>query len=132
MRSRIEEAGLADRSEWLSDSAFDLLFGWVSPHLDEYAHSDAVVMAGGISIADKDPDEIRELLREYRARLGERVCLIWRFDHGGVIVSYDDFCERYDDLWYPSSDDVYVISSVRRRFLIIDHEEIVLFRGVDD
>src|SRR3954470_3029322 len=116
MRSRIEEAGLADRSEWLSEAALALLFGWVSPHLAEYAQSDAVVMAGGTSIADKAPDEIRALLREDRTRLGERVCLIWRFDPGGFIVSYDDFCDRYEDLWYPSSDDVYVISSVGRRF----------------
>jgi hypothetical protein len=42
-------------------------------------------------------------------------------------MPYADFVKHFDDLWYPASTDVWLLSFVERRFVSVSHEEFVLF-----
>ena len=55
--------------------------------------------------------------------LFDDVLVIWPFATFSIEMKYKDFVSHFDDLWYPSSDDVLVLSCDTGWLLVIDHEE---------
>ncbi len=77
-------------------------------------------------IADLEPAGVQAML----ARLPveeEWVDVIWPYERAGVEMRYADFVRHYDELWFPSSDDVLVMTDRRDWVLELDHEETVTF-----
>jgi len=127
MLRRLEEAGLAGQVEPLDSAMCELLVTWLTPLLREHETIEQLQAAGAQWIYGDDPDATRAHLKEFRDRLGERVCALWPFEAFAVEINLADFAEHFDDLWYPASDDVWLLSLDHRRFVTINHEELVLY-----
>ncbi|MBN2293716.1 MAG: hypothetical protein JXM70_14915 [Pirellulales bacterium] len=70
---------------------------------------------------DADPDEIRAWLSSLP--FNGLVNVIWIGEGEGVVIDYDCFVKFYDDLWFPSSDEVWLSTLDMKLVLQIDHEE---------
>jgi hypothetical protein len=81
-----------------------------------------------IDASDSDPERVRQFLRSLGISAMDRVLVLWRSQHVCVRIDFSTLCEHYDDLWYPSSDDVWVTDASRSWLLEIDHEEQITFR----
>jgi hypothetical protein len=53
----------------------------------------------------------------------DTVQVYWPYDAEGVSMALKDFFQTYDDLWFPSADDVWVIGPGGRYLLELHHEE---------
>jgi len=53
----------------------------------------------------------------------EPAIVYWPYDHEAAIMNINDFIKNFDDLWYPSADDVIVLPDSGTHVLFIDHEE---------
>lgn len=127
MLNRIEQAGLTERVSVLEATTAELLVSWLTPLLREHETIEQLKEAGAQWIYGDDPEKTREGLKGYRDRLGERVCALWPFEPFAAEIALDDFADHFDDLWYPASDDVWLLSLRHRRFLTLNHEELLLF-----
>lgn len=131
MLGRFEELGLSGRISAFEPSAGELLVTWLTPLLREYETVEQLRAAEAQSIQDEDPDTTRRRLKSYEDALGERVCALWPFDAFAVEIALHDFADHFDDLWYPSAEDVWLLSLRRARFLTINHEELLLYLDMD-
>jgi hypothetical protein len=69
-----------------------------------------------------DEESVRDWLRGLGVQ--GRVRVVWIWDRNGIEIDYGDFATTFDDFWYPSSYDVWVISSDGKSILDMDHEEV--------
>jgi hypothetical protein len=127
MLKRIERAGLAERVTIFEEATAELLVTWLTPLLREHETIEQLKDAGAEWIYGDEPGKTRDRLKGYRDRLGERVCALWPFEPFAAELMVEDFADRLDDLWYPASDDVWLLSLHHRRFLTLNHEELLLF-----
>jgi hypothetical protein len=72
-----------------------------------------------------DPDEVRSWLNWLPIE-GD-VVVTWPSNGEAMKVPYEIFVEFYDDLWYPSSDDVWITDEVLSFLLELDHEELLAY-----
>jgi hypothetical protein len=76
-------------------------------------------------------DAPRERVIEWLAGLPipkhDRIVVIWPACRAAVALHYEDFVQHYDDLWYPSADDVWVTDYCRSWWLEVSHEETLAF-----
>jgi hypothetical protein len=80
--------------------------------------------------AGDDVESARRWLQELNIR--GRVMVIWVPDLVGLEIEYGKFADYFDDFWYPSSDDVWVITEDGAQVLELNHEEeFALFQRVD-
>ncbi len=122
----LEDAGLAERVSPLGTNASRLLMTWLAPLLERYGDL-TDPRDGAVSIEHASDEDVRSLLQRHVKEFGDAVCVVWPFEATAVEMHYGDFVEHFDDLWYPASVDVWVLSLSERRFLAISHEEFVLF-----
>ena len=127
MLQRFAEAGLGEQFVPLDAATGQLLVTWLTPLLREHETIEQLQEAGARWIYGDDPGSTRAHLKEYRDRLGERVCVLWPLDAFAAEMSLDAFADHFDDLWYPAAEDVWLLSFDHRRFLTINHEELVLY-----
>ncbi|MFZ5892411.1 MAG: hypothetical protein ACOY0T_15230 [Myxococcota bacterium] len=78
-------------------------------------------------IQDHEPHEVRQWLRELPIAAAAKVFILWPALRSGISASYVGFVEAYDDLWFPSSDDVWVQPPSGDWLLELDHEEVLRF-----
>ena len=71
-----------------------------------------------------DRSEIIDWLQKRRKDLEPRVYIYWLSDQEGVEMGFDDFVSHFDDLWYPSADDVWITNQERTAVVELNHEEI--------
>ncbi len=126
MLKRFEEAGLAGRATVLESTTGELLVTWLTPLLRDHETIEQLKDAGAEWIYGDAPDATRARLRSFAAELGGRVCALWPFEAFAVEIALDDFAEHFDELWYPASDDVWLLSLHHRRFVTLNHEELLL------
>jgi hypothetical protein len=75
-------------------------------------------------------DEVKALLNSYVADDQECVYVLWLWLRCGVSMGFASFAANYDDLWYPSRDDVWVANTSLTWCIEITHEEeLLLFRA---
>src|SRR5437870_4909315 len=58
-------------------------------------------------ISNSSPSEIRNLLLSHLNLANPHVTLTWPADRCSIVISYADFVRHYDDLWFPSRDDLW-------------------------
>jgi hypothetical protein len=126
MLKRLEDAGLTERVTVLEQTTGELLVTWLTPLLREHETIEQLKDAGAEWIYGNDPAATSVKLRGYADRLGERVCALWPFEAFAVEIALDDFADNVDALWYPASDDVWLLSLHHRRFVTLNHEELLL------
>ncbi len=80
-----------------------------------------------MNIEYAEPDEVKEFLFSLEVPNDEAVWLIWLVDGAGISILFRDVVQYYDDLWYPSSDDVWVVEESLSWLLEFDHEEFITF-----
>lgn len=56
------------------------------------------------------------------------VVLLWPSDRVGAHIRYDEFAKNYDELWFPSTDDVWLLDPASDWILELDHEELFTLR----
>src|SRR5262249_28890113 len=74
------------------------------------------------NISDSSPEEVRNLLFSYRPDSIE-VTLLWLSDRYGIVISFTDFVRYYDDLWFPSRDDLWITNESFDWLIELNHEE---------
>lgn len=126
MLKRFDEAGLRDRVTVLEPTTGELLVTWLTPLLREHETIEQLKEAGAEWIYGDDPGVTRSRLRGFSRQLGERVCALWPFESFAVELALVDFAEHFDELWFPASDDVWLLSPHHRRFVTLNHEELLL------
>jgi hypothetical protein len=77
-------------------------------------------------IADAEPEEVRRLLFSLPINTRSQVLVLWPSYHEGIRIPYGLFVDHYDDLWYPSSDDIWILHDADS-MIDISHEEEVTF-----
>ena len=77
-------------------------------------------------ISRLDIGETQSLLRSLRP-LDTSVLLLWPADKLGIEMDYSLFVENYDDMWYPSREDLWVTDHAYTWLIEFDHEEILRF-----
>jgi hypothetical protein len=126
MLKRFEEAGLTDGVTVLEATTGELLVTWLTPLLRDNETIEQLKDAGAEWIYGDAPEVTRGKLRGFADDLGERVCALWPFESFAVEIALEDFAVHFDELWYPASDDVWLLSLHRRRFVTLNHEELLL------
>lgn len=126
MLKRVEEAGLGDRVTVLDRPTGELLVTWLTPLLRDHETIEQLKDAGAEWIYGDAPATTRARLRGFAGELGERVCALWPFESFAVEIALADFAEHLDELWFPASDDVWLLSLHHRRFVTLNHEELLL------
>jgi hypothetical protein len=76
-----------------------------------------------ISISENNPDDVREYLLGLPIGKDIKINLFWVSINAGISLSFYNFVINYDELWYPSSDDVWLTDKDHSFLLCIDHEE---------
>jgi hypothetical protein len=127
MLQRLEETGLSARATVLERTTGELLVTWLTPLLREYETIEQLQEAGAEWVYGDDPDATRAKIKSRDEDLGERVCALWPFEAFAVELAVDDFADRFEELWYPASDDVWLLSLHHRRLLVLNHEELLLY-----
>lgn len=79
----------------------------------------------GVDAGDLEPVEVRAWLFDLDVPAEASVVVLWPFDRLGTQMTYRSFVDRYDDLWYPASDDVVVYwdNGDDTSVVVLDHEE---------
>lgn len=75
------------------------------------------------TLADDTPSQVRCWLRSLPVDQTDEVAILWASNGFGVRVRFGGFVDVYDDLWYPSSDDVWVVPLRGEWLLELTHEE---------
>src|SRR5258706_11424678 len=83
---------------------------------------------GWVGISEMTGDQVRALLSDFPIE-DEWVELVWPYENEGARMRYVDVVRYYDDLWFPSRDNLWITSERRTWLLAIDHEEAVAFLG---
>ena len=78
-------------------------------------------------IYEADSNKVKQFLLSLNIPQDKIVRVIWCSTKTGISILFRDFVEYYDDIWYPSSDDVWVTEESLSWLLDFDHEEIVTF-----
>lgn len=81
-----------------------------------------------VDIGPAEPDAVRESLRSLRIADEVMVTILWASTRHGAALTFGDFVSWYDDLWYPSADDVWVLVPEGSWLIELDHEEVLRFR----
>lgn len=80
-----------------------------------------------LDMSDLSKQDVIDWLRELLVQGDEQVIVIWPHYRAAVTLSSSDFLKYFDELWYPSADDVWVRDRSASWLLEIDHEENLLF-----
>ena len=113
--------GLAGRYSPLGAAQAAALFIDICALLQR-ATKEAESPAATFDASNVDRDEVIAWMRSLE--LGNpSVEVCWMADRAGLAMRLHDFIEDYDDLWFPSADDVCVVDATREWILEIDHEE---------
>jgi hypothetical protein len=76
----------------------------------------------GFDASDAVPSEISDWIAAQG--LGDSIVTVfWPYDGEAALMNTKDVIKNLDDLWYPSSDDLVVLSKSNHFLLDIDHEE---------
>jgi hypothetical protein len=68
--------------------------------------------------------EIDELVHYIKKlQFSQQIVLCWQPYKTALKMSYSLMCENFDMLWYPSSDDIWIVDSLKKFYLNITHEE---------
>ena len=71
--------------------------------------------------ADQDDFDLKQVMNYLNLNVGDKVFVNWyRFDNIDEFRT-DDLIKKFSDIWYPSSDDIYVFDSSMNWILSIDH-----------
>jgi hypothetical protein len=124
---RFENAGLSARITPLEPTTGELLVTWLTPVLAEHETIEQLQTAGAEWIYGDAADATRARLKEHAGELGERVCVLWPLDAFAVEMALADFADHFDELWFPASDDVWLLSLHHRRFVTLNREELLLY-----
>ena len=84
-----------------------------------------------LSIADLPPEAVTAKLKSFGVR-DQTVFVCWPAFREGFKIKWEVFTARFDDFWYPSSDDVIVTSPAASWAMEITHEETVRFFRLDN
>ena len=74
--------------------------------------------------SDEDRARIIEWLLQLPLSGEQRVLVFWPQYLAGVGMRFGDFARHYDNLWFPSADDLFVTDDRGSWLLRLDHEEI--------
>ena len=51
---------------------------------------------------------------------------LWPFEATLVEIGREDLLSNFDELWFPSNDDLWILSTSAPTFVLLDHEERLL------
>ena len=78
------------------------------------------VLVPGVD-AESDDFDLKAVTRQLRFDFGDLVYLNWSRLDGFDEIRFVDLCERFDDIWYPSSDDLDVFDHNLNWIISIEH-----------
>jgi len=119
--------GLADRLQPLKDEASrQLLEAALSQWADIKRQEPADWRIRAFEISDSSPSDVRRVLESTGLVNAGRVTVVWPFDGFAATSDGVDVVRFYDDLWYPSRDDVLIVLPSHDMFVEFNHEEVLI------
>jgi hypothetical protein len=80
--------------------------------------------SSSVDTSDLEVQIVKEWLHNIPHENGCDVFAFWPASGTGGYLKFEDFVERYDDLWYPAMDDVVAVTLGNpETILVMDHEE---------
>ena len=79
------------------------------------------------SFENERSGKVRKILSQFPLLPESQVKVYWDATRDGILITYKLFIKYYDDLWYPSSDDVWIFDDGLEWLLEISHEEEIAF-----
>jgi len=76
-------------------------------------------------IEGADKSCVQRYLRSLRPGSRGRIYCFWPRDMIAIRMDYEEFIQYFDDVWYPSSDDLVVTDSEVSFLTYFDHEELI-------
>ena len=76
-----------------------------------------------VDIAHLDSSSVKQLLQTWESHVGSSWVAVWPWNREAIEVAARDFIQHYDDLWYPSSDDVWITNDRTDWLIELNHEE---------
>lgn len=83
-----------------------------------------------VDISSMDTEVVKQMLLAINVPNSD-VYVLWFGDNIGIKIPFHIFCNFYDDLWYPSSDDILVCDTKKIFIIEVSHEESVSFWKLD-
>lgn len=80
-----------------------------------------------LNLYEEDEESVRIFLESLVIPEDENIYLLWIVENTGITIKYGEFVDHFDDLWYPASDDIWVMNDNLEWLLQISHEEIATF-----
>lgn len=71
---------------------------------------------------DMSSDEVRKWLQQ--SAIYGSAWFVWIGFGEGVAIKFKDFVQYYDDLWFPGSDDLLIVSKDGQVAITLSHEEV--------
>jgi hypothetical protein len=113
-------SGLSGRFAWVPADQVRSRLGALRPFVDGSPPREYTLR--NFDAQDKDTAAIADWIRAQLTN-DEPVTVLWISDRQGISIGLYDFLLFFDELWYPSSDDVIVESHSGTFVIVIDHEE---------
>lgn len=76
---------------------------------------------------NKDSIKLQEIFSSILIIPQTHVYITWDSFDDIDVIPFDDFCEYFDDIWYPSADDIGVFDDSFSWFVIITHYGKILY-----
>ena len=116
----LTDAGMIEKSTLLDAAVSRSIEIWLRPLIASFESADLIA-----NLEPVPTEELAAVLRQAISALdlSDVVLALWLAGDGGAFVERNAFVDHVADLWYPSRDDVLVLSTASRRFVLIDHEE---------
>lgn len=123
--------------ELLTPQAYDAIVQWIARHYSFISgqqidpSSDPLAVAG--SVDDLQPDRLLTLLEQYGAVPPDTLHVIWAYGDFGIALPLS-LVSKYllDDIWFPVTDDVFIVDPDGRWCLELHHEgQFICLRGGD-
>lgn len=76
-----------------------------------------------VDLTDASDDDVRTLLEVWGLPAAEVCYVFWLSEAAGIRISGREFVSRYDDLWLPGKDDLWVVASDFTKLVWLTHEE---------
>ena len=90
-----------------------------------------LVKEAALVASSHEPETVRRWLGELPIK-EEVVYIYFVSDKQGIRLSFNLFIKHYDDLWFPSSDDVWITNKSLSWLLELDHEEVFTYYAPSD
>ncbi|HYO54672.1 hypothetical protein [Archangium sp.] len=128
IQERLETARhLLGSYDILSEKTAQAESAWLITILVHGRSEERYIQQARRDVRDDAPSGVREWLTGLPIGPAEPIIVLWSDSRSGIRATYGGVVAAYDELWYPSSDDVWIRATSGDWLLELCHEEVFRF-----